>query len=140
MSLFANAEGYIWCRQLCLQAEFEIQVELWVGTQNFRHPLKTTEPPSDSSGLGARAAPRPSAHGQGTMQKQQNQGSTCPPHRHLPAGMCAPGLQHLSSCAHTQLRPHQLLNAALHFWELNFRQQESRQPISRNGAVQTFVL
>lgn len=33
MPMFANVEGYICCRQLCLQAEFQMQVELWVGAQ-----------------------------------------------------------------------------------------------------------
>lgn len=33
MPMFANVQGYICGRQLCLQAELEMQVELWVGAQ-----------------------------------------------------------------------------------------------------------
>lgn len=110
--------------------------------RNFRDALKTTQPPSARAGLRDRPS-APTARSQtlrtraGGKAGAAQPGSTCPPHWGLLPGAA---LQHLSSCAHTHLWPHQLLNAALVFWDLHYEQQESRQTISTNGAAQTFVL
>lgn len=100
--------------------------------RNFRNVVDTTQPPSGSTGLWGGPAPTTCsqilctcAAGDKNTALSTGTGTLLPltvtfqqaPSSATPAQACLHlALQHLASCAHTQLWPHQLLNAVLLFW------------------------
>lgn len=109
--------------------------------RNFRSIVDTTQPPSGSAGLWG--GPDPTTCSQilcwGGEAEEAGLGSRLLSHGHRDPTTCFPTTfqhasgsatsaqawlhldpQHLATCAHIQLRPHELLSAVLLFWEPHF--------------------